>query len=73
MPTKTILKLEAGEHLIKVRDWGWSPDRSARYDLSLDGHCLGVVDEPQKKLMLAMAEKLQYALRAPERRKKKRT
>lgn len=67
--SKPILKLEAGPHVIKVRDWGWAPERSARIELTLDGFCLAVVKKEDEPLMLAMAKKLQFALRAPERKK----
>ena len=69
---RTTLKLQAGEHTVKVRDWGWSDDTPHRVDLHLDGHCLVVTDKGNLKMVEAIAREIVYALKAPERKKGRR-
>lgn len=65
---KTLRRLQAGEHTIRVRDWG--PGAGLRMvDLHLDGFCLVVTAKANHGLVEAIAEKLQFALRAPERKR----
>jgi hypothetical protein len=62
------VKIEAHGHIIKVSEsYHWAT-------ISLDGHCLLITERhgPSRKLLDALADKLAYALRAPERKKKPR-
>jgi hypothetical protein len=61
-------KIEAHGHVIKVRDWQGGSGRS---DLSLDGFYLVVVKTEERPLLESIAKNLAYALRAPERKKKR--
>lgn len=69
--SKTVKKLEACGHTIKVGDWGWS-ESGRRVDLALDGFCLLVTDHEKLPMVKSIAENLAFALKAPERKKRRK-
>jgi hypothetical protein len=71
--SRTITKLTACGHEVKVTDWGPASPFVQRIDLLLDGFSIVVVDREKKQLVLAMAEKIAFALRASERKKRRAT
>jgi hypothetical protein len=68
--TRTVKKITAAGHVIKVRDWGWS-DTGHRVELNLDGFYLVVTDHESLPMLKTMADNLAFALKAPERKKKR--
>ena len=73
-----MLNFSAHGHTIKLRDWGWTPSgehdgyENRRTTLSLDGFCLAVCGAEHEQLLRSIADKLAYALRVPERKKRPR-
>jgi hypothetical protein len=70
--TKTVKKIQAAGHVIKVRDWGWSATQPRQVELNLDGFYLVVTGHENLPMLKTLADNLAFALKAPERKKKRK-